>query len=1002
MLICFITPSGYAQSPTHPVMFCTQVPDVSDFATLMSTFANHVPSVRQAPRGGDLYIRYPNGNLKNLTQLAGYGEAGMQGANAIAVRDPHVHWNGDKALFSMVIGAPAQQYAWETYYWQIYEITGLGENDTPVITLVPNQPNNYNNVSPMYGTDDRILFVSDCPRGEAAHLYPQHDEYESTRIVTGLWRINPNACSGNPSLEMLTHSPSGDFTPIMDSYGRIVFIRWDHLKRDQQADADIIYGNNYGTFNYSDESPNAAKTDILPDIEVFPEPRAIRTDLFALPEWQNTNSHDFNIFNPWMINEDGTELETLNHIGRHELTSYFESNFLNDANLTYFTDLDGIALRNLFHIQESPTTPGLYYGTNAPEFGTHASGMVISLYLPKGMPADSAVLTFITHPDTRFSTNTPSAQHSGLYRNPIPLENGDVLVTHSSTTEEVDNIGTFNMPISKYDFRLQLLEPDGSYYKADGNFLTGNGITKSISYYDPDNLISYNGLLWETFPVIVKPRPLPTTSTLNTPIPLIEQALFDSAGVNIHSFQNYLKRHDLALTVARNVTSRDIADRQQPFNLKISGNGTQTINPQLPDNIYEVKYMQYLQGDQLRGIGGIDSPTAGRRVIAQYMHDSTATQYNLPSTGTQGSINLESDGSVAALVPANRAMTWQLTDADNKPIVRERIWMSFVPGEIRVCTSCHGENQFNQAGLPAPTNPPLALTSLLNHLKSIDADGDNIADIEDYYPNDATKQYGEAVSETFVNQLSDWMSSNGGNDGVEWASIPGDICNDEVAVINNRLEDNTGTSDALTRIMDLSDFSTAILQFDVAYARYDNTFFDALRIKIASCDGGFTDVVYDKSGTALATVPDQTNVFNPSDCSEWRTECINLSGYAGQVVELIFENIGGWGNQLFLDNILVMEESPVTACSDASPPNIIVDNSSIGILSDPTDDVLTITGIIGSYQIQILRADGTVFQSLQGTNTLNIDISRLPAGLYFLSIIQDGNGLVRVEKILKE
>ena len=35
------------------------------------------------------------------------------------------------------------------------------------------------------------MFASDRPRNGAAHLYPQHDEYESTATVTGLWRLDP-------------------------------------------------------------------------------------------------------------------------------------------------------------------------------------------------------------------------------------------------------------------------------------------------------------------------------------------------------------------------------------------------------------------------------------------------------------------------------------------------------------------------------------------------------------------------------------------------------------------------------------------------------------------------------------------------------------------------------------------------------------------------------------------------------------------------------------------
>jgi hypothetical protein len=123
-----VLPQGSGGS--YPILFATQIPIRDDFVTIGSTFGNHEPSMQQAARGGDLYIRYPNGVLKNLTQLAGYGSAGeFQDDDSIAVRDPAVHWDGNKAIFSMVIGAPEQQYQWETYYWQLYEVTGLGQGD---------------------------------------------------------------------------------------------------------------------------------------------------------------------------------------------------------------------------------------------------------------------------------------------------------------------------------------------------------------------------------------------------------------------------------------------------------------------------------------------------------------------------------------------------------------------------------------------------------------------------------------------------------------------------------------------------------------------------------------------------------------------------------------------------------------------------------------------------------------------------------------------------------
>ena len=73
-----------------------------------SVFGNHQGLIANAPRGGDLWIRYPDGTVKNLTAAAGFGTSGFQGARGIAVREPSVHWSGTKAIFSMVVGAPPQ------------------------------------------------------------------------------------------------------------------------------------------------------------------------------------------------------------------------------------------------------------------------------------------------------------------------------------------------------------------------------------------------------------------------------------------------------------------------------------------------------------------------------------------------------------------------------------------------------------------------------------------------------------------------------------------------------------------------------------------------------------------------------------------------------------------------------------------------------------------------------------------------------------------------------
>jgi hypothetical protein len=702
--------SRAAPAISNPILFVTQVPIPGDFTTIGSTFGNHRAALDSVGRGGDLWIRYPDGSLKNLTEAAGYGTSGFQGDTAIAVRQPAVHWNGTKAVFSMVVGATEAQYEYEDYYWQLYEITGLGPSDTPVITKVPNQPPDYNNISPIYGTNGRIIFTSDRPRNGQRHLYPQLDEYEEAPTNTGLWSLDP--VTGN--LFLLDHAPSGDFTPTIDSFGRVIFTRWDHLQRDQQADSDALDGGNctYCTFNYASEAANAA---ILNDnSEVFPEPRAERTDLLA---GTNLEGHSFNQFFPWMATEDGTDQETLNHIGRHELHSYFNRSFNDDPNLIEFYNLNGLfnqnRIENMFHIREDPANPGTYYGINAPEFYTHAAGQIISLNGAPSVDADQMAVTYITHHDTANPDNTPSANHSGLYRNPLPLTNGELLAVHTAETRQDQNEGSRANPQSRYDFRIKTLTFNGSYWLADQPITTG--ISKSISYWDPDVLVSYSGELWELDPVEVVAQPLPPT--INATLPGLENQVFQEEGVNLAAFQAYLVQNNLAVVVSRNVTTRDDADEQQPYNLRIAGGGAQTIGS--PGKIYDVAAMQFFQADQIRGLGyGDDEPRAGRRVLAQALHAPNV--FNPPNPGgPAGSVKLSDDGSMAAFVPARRAMTWQLTDPAGDGVVRERYWLTFQPGEIRVCTSCHGLNENNQAGQGFPQNKPEALRELLQFWQTL-------------------------------------------------------------------------------------------------------------------------------------------------------------------------------------------------------------------------------------------------------------------------------------------
>lgn len=717
----------------NPIVFVTSVPVVSMQGQL-NAFGNHGTSIVDSVPGGDLYIRYPNGTLKNLTESAGFGvKSGeiQQGKNPIAVRQPSVHWNGKKIIFSMLVGAPKGRFdrAAERR-WQIYEASGLGEYEVLTIKRVPYQHSRYNNFSAVYGANDDIFFISDAPLYNMYHTYPQLDEYESTPSNSGIWKLDVKA----KKVSMIQHAPSGSFDLHVDSFGRILFTKWDHLKRDQQADADRYDGGEYKAYDVLSESPDAKKT-FFPEFdesgkliadkngvlyELFPEARSAK-DPTKNP---NESINNLNQFFIWQINEDGSEEETINHAGRHEFGgSYMPPVFLDDPNLSELLPpySANVKMREtfagnagIFQLKEDIDNPGTYMGTYASEFGRESAGRIIEFTLPPGKNPEEVVMTDYTNPTLGYypeRANEKLPTMTGHYRNPLRLSDRSVLVSHTDeyrlNADDSNNTGTSR---PRYIFQLKKLIPNPfGLDMIAGPPYTGK-IIKHIRWWTDDIAPKeYLGPLNEVDAVELRsrPRPAPKLMAANP----IEKSVLEEEGVNEEELKEWMLENKLALVVSRNVTMRDRSDVSQPFNLRIPG-GVKNIPA--PGKVYDINRLQFFQGELTRSY----LKQSGRRVYSRPIRNT----YNHPEIEKfflgNGNVELAPDGSMAAFVPAGRALSWQLIDPDGKAVVRERVWVSFAPGEIRTCTSCHGINSSTHNNLPDPTNKPEALRNLIKSWKN--------------------------------------------------------------------------------------------------------------------------------------------------------------------------------------------------------------------------------------------------------------------------------------------
>lgn len=158
-------------------------------------------------------------------------------------------------------------------------------------------------------------------------------------------------------------------------------------------------------------------------------------------------------------------------------------------------------------------------------------------------------------------------------------------------------------------------------------------------------------------------------------------------------------------------------------------------------------------------------------------------------------------------------------------------------------------------------------------------------------------------SETFTGSPNDaWEIDNPSADDAYWQITENGNCTEGSFFVDNYNNDTRGTSDYFRTRFDLGGMTNMQLSFDVAYAPYNGEFFDRLRVNIIGCDGQKI-TLYNKAGTTLATAPATTEAFFPADCAQWRQEMVDLSNFADQIITIEFENVGGYGNLLYLDNI---------------------------------------------------------------------------------------------------
>lgn len=243
--------------------------------------------------------------------------------------------------------------------------------------------------------------------------------------------------------------------------------------------------------------------------------------------------------------------------------------------------------------------------------------------------------------------------------------------------------------------------------------------------------------------------------------------------------------------------------------------------------------------------------------------------------------------------------------------------------------------------------------------------------------------------EDFETPNLQWQIDDVEKDEVTWQISTPSSCHRQSILLDNFSFDTRDTRDVLRARLDLSDRATATLFFDVAYAPLpiDQNRFDALRVHLIDC-AGEKETPYNQFGLNLATAPTQATPFEPRTCIDWRRDSVDLSNYLGSTLIIEFENLGGHGNNLYLDNI-ELQSTPITSVDN---PNL--QELSIDIFPMPNNDFFTIDikgKKVGKIHYQLFNTFGQGLKKgnwdkLTEENRYYLSVKELPSGIYYLHL----------------
>ncbi len=210
---------------------------------------------------------------------------------------------------------------------------------------------------------------------------------------------------------------------------------------------------------------------------------------------------------------------------------------------------------------------------------------------------------------------------------------------------------------------------------------------------------------------------------------------------------------------------------------------------------------------------------------------------------------------------------------------------------------------------------------------------------------------------------------------------------------------NYGTQGAVDEFyvepVDMSTLTTASLQFKVAHRIYSAAYTERLEVLVSSDCGATWTNVYNKSGSQLASVAGaSTSAFTPT-ANQWRSECIDLSSFAGQSKVFVkFKCTNDYGNNVWVDDINISNASCVTSVEE----NTVANN--LNLFPNPSNTTANLTFDLNDKQevtVNVYNSIGAVVYTenkgtlAAGKQNIVLNTEAYANGMYLVEIVAGEN-----------